>query len=98
MRFSSARNRAWSNASTARKAADESIIPDTAKESRSGRGPRHTSGTATNGRLIPMDVKAGRRRAVRQMDRHQFKTDSIGSLAMKECEIFGVVDESAATA
>jgi chaperonin GroES len=74
------------------------IIPDTAKEKpQQGEvvavGP---GGRDENGKLIPIDVKAGDRVLFGKWSGTEVKIDGVEYLIMKESDIMGVLDESAA--
>jgi len=74
------------------------IIPDTAKEKpQQGKiiavGP---GGRDENGKLIPMDVKAGDHVLFGKWSGTEVKIDGHDYLIMKESDIMGVLDESAA--
>src|SRR5580704_17089227 len=74
------------------------IIPDTAKEKPSqgevtavGPGGRDESGI-----LIPIDIKVGERVLFGQWSGTEVKLDGQDLLIMKESDIMGIIDESAA--
>ena len=74
------------------------IIPDTAKEKPSqgevvSVGP---GGRDENGKLIPMDVKAGDRVLFGKWSGTEVKIDGIEYLIMKESDIMGVLDAEVA--
>jgi chaperonin GroES len=74
------------------------IIPDTAKEKpQQGQivavGP---GGRDENGKLIPIDVKPGDRVLFGKWSGTEVKIDGKEYLIMKESDIMGVLDESAA--
>ena len=74
------------------------IIPDTAKEKpQQGKiiavGP---GGRDENGKLIPMDVKAGDHVLFGKWSGTEVKIDGHDYLIMKESDIMGVLDASAA--
>src|SRR5690348_13973280 len=74
------------------------IIPDTAKEKpQQGKviavGP---GGRDENGKLIPIDVKAGDRVLFGKWSGTEVKIDGTEYLIMKESDIMGVLEESAA--
>jgi chaperonin GroES len=74
------------------------IIPDTAKEKpQTGEvvavGP---GGRDENGKLIPIDVKAGDKVLFGKWSGTEVKLDGVEYLIMKESDIMGVLDESAA--
>ena len=74
------------------------IIPDTAKEKpQQGKiiavGP---GGRDENGKLIPMDVKAGDHVLFGKWSGTEVKIDGHDDLIMKESDIMGVLDASAA--
>jgi len=78
------------------KSAGGIIIPDTAKEKPSegeiiAVGP---GGRDENGKLIPIDLKTGRPRAVRKWSGTEVKIDGVDYLIMKESDIMGVLDQS----
>ena len=74
------------------------IIPDTAKEK-----PQQGEVTAVgpggrdeSGKLIPIDVKAGDRVLFGKWSGTEVKLDGVELLIMKESDIMGVLDETAA--
>jgi chaperonin GroES len=74
------------------------IIPDTAKEKPSqgeviAVGP---GGRDEAGKLIPIDVKAGDRVLFGKWSGTEVKIDGQELLIMKESDIMGIIDESAA--
>jgi chaperonin GroES len=74
------------------------IIPDTAKEKpQTGEvvavGP---GGRDENGKLIPIDVKAGEKILFGKWSGTEVKIDGVEYLIMKESDIMGVLDESVA--
>jgi chaperonin GroES len=74
------------------------IIPDTAKEKPSqgeivSVGP---GGRDENGKLIPMDVKAGDRVLFGKWSGTEVKIDGVEYLIMKESDIMGVLDAEVA--
>ena len=74
------------------------IIPDTAKEKPSqgeviAVGP---GGRDETGKLIPIDVKAGDRVLFGKWSGTEVKLDGVEYLIMKESDIMGVVEETAA--
>jgi chaperonin GroES len=74
------------------------IIPDTAKEKpQQGEvvavGP---GGRDENGRLTPIDVKAGDRVLFGKWSGTEVKIDDVDYLIMKESDVMGVLDEPAA--
>jgi chaperonin GroES len=74
------------------------IIPDTAKEKPSqgevvAVGP---GGRDETGKLIPLDVKAGDRVLFGKWSGTEVKLDGVEYLIMKESDIMGVVEETAA--
>jgi chaperonin GroES len=74
------------------------IIPDTAKEKpQQGKiiavGP---GGRDENGKLIPIDVKVGDRVLFGKWSGTEVKLDGTEYLIMKESDIMGVLEESAA--
>ena len=74
------------------------IIPDTAKEKPSqgeviAVGP---GGRDETGKLIPMDVKVGDRVLFGKWSGTEVKLDGVELLIMKESDIMGVLDETAA--
>jgi len=74
------------------------IIPDTAKEKpQQGKviavGP---GGRDENGKLIPIDVKVGDRVLFGKWSGTEVKIDGVELLIMKESDIMGVLEESAA--
>jgi chaperonin GroES len=74
------------------------IIPDTAKEKpQTGEvvavGP---GGRDENGKLIPIDVKAGEKILFGKWSGTEVKIDNVEYLIMKESDIMGVLDESVA--
>ena len=74
------------------------IIPDTAKEKpQQGEvvavGP---GGRDENGKLIPIDVKAGDRVLFGKWSGTEVKIDGVEYLIMKESDIMGVLDQPAA--
>ena len=74
------------------------IIPDTAKEKpQQGKiiavGP---GGRDENGKLIPMDVKAGDQVLFGKWSGTEVKIDGQDLLIMKESDIMGVIDEPVA--
>jgi chaperonin GroES len=80
------------------KSAGGIIIPDTAKEKpQQGEvvavGP---GGRDETGKLIPLDVKAGDRVLFGKWSGTEVKIDGVEYLIMKESDIMGVLDESAA--
>ena len=80
------------------KSAGGIIIPDTAQEKPSqGKvvavGP---GGRDENGKLIPIDVKAGEKILFGKWSGTEVKIDNVEYLIMKESDIMGVLDESAA--
>jgi chaperonin GroES len=73
------------------------IIPDSAQEKpQQGKivavGP---GGRDENGKLIPMDVKAGDRVLFGKWSGTEVKIDGLEYLIMKESDIMGVLDEGA---
>jgi chaperonin GroES len=80
------------------KSAGGIIIPDTAREKPSqGKivavGP---GGRDENGKLIPIDLKAGDRVLFGKWSGTEVKIDSVDYLIMKESDIMGVIEEPAA--
>jgi chaperonin GroES len=80
------------------KSAGGIIIPDTAKEKPSqgeiiAVGP---GGRDEAGKLIPIDVRAGDRVLFGKWSGTEVKIDGVEYLIMKESDIMGVLDESAA--
>ena len=80
------------------KSAGGIIIPDTAKEKpQQGEvvavGP---GGRDETGKLIPIDVKAGDRVLFGKWSGTEVKLDGVDYLIMKESDIMGVLDHSAA--
>jgi chaperonin GroES len=80
------------------KSAGGIIIPDNAKEKPSqgeviSVGP---GGRDEAGKLIPIDVKAGDRVLFGKWSGTEVKIDGVEYLIMKESDIMGVLDESAA--
>ena len=74
------------------------IIPDTAQEKpQEGEviavGP---GGRDENGKLIPIDLKAGNRVLFGKWSGTEVKMDGQELLIMKESDIMGIIDESAA--
>ena len=74
------------------------IIPDTAKEKPSqgevvGVGP---GGRDETGKLIPLDVKEGDRVLFGKWSGTEVKIDGVEYLIMKESDIMGVLDATAA--
>ena len=74
------------------------IIPDTAKEKPSqgeitSVGP---GGRDENGKLIPIDVRAGDKVLFGKWSGTEVKIDGVEYLIMKESDIMGVLDESVA--
>jgi chaperonin GroES len=74
------------------------IIPDTAKEKpQTGEvvavGP---GGRDENGKLIPIDVKAGDKVLFGKWSGTEVKLDGVEYLIMKESDIMGVLDDSIA--
>jgi len=74
------------------------IIPDTAKEKPSegeiiAVGP---GGRDESGKLIPMDVKAGDRVLFGKWSGTEIKLDGVEYLIMKESDIMGILEGSAA--
>ncbi len=74
------------------------IIPDTAKEQPSqgeviAVGP---GGRDETGKLIPLDVKAGDRVLFGKWSGTDVKLDGVEYLIMKESDIMGVIEETAA--
>jgi chaperonin GroES len=74
------------------------IIPDTAKEKPQQRevtavGP---GGRDETGKLIPIDVKVGDRVLFGKWSGTEVKIDGVEYLILKESDIMGVLDESAA--
>jgi chaperonin GroES len=75
------------------------IIPDTAKEKPSqgsivAVGP---GGRDEAGKLIPIDLKVGDRVLFGKWSGTEVKIDGVDLLIMKESDIMGVLDETAAT-
>jgi chaperonin GroES len=80
------------------KSAGGIIIPDTAKEKPSqgevvGVGP---GGRDETGKLIPVDVKEGDRVLFGKWSGTEVKIDGVEYLIMKESDIMGVLDATAA--
>ncbi len=80
------------------KSAGGIIIPDTAKEKPSqgeiiAVGP---GGRDETGKLTPLDVKAGDRVLFGKWSGTEVKIDGVEYLIMKESDIMGVLDETAA--
>ena len=80
------------------KSAGGIIIPDTAKEKPSqgevvGVGP---GGRDETGKLIPLDVKEGDRVLFGKWSGTEVKIDGVEYLIMKESDIMGVLDATAA--
>jgi len=80
------------------KSAGGIIIPDTAKEKPSegeiiAVGP---GGRDENGKLIPIDLKTGDRVLFGKWSGTEVKLDGVDYLIMKESDIMGVLDQSAA--
>src|SRR5438445_12099209 len=80
------------------KSAGGIIIPDTAKEKPSqgevtAVGP---GGRDETGKLIPIDVKVGERVLFGKWSGTEVKIDGIELLIMKESDIMGVLEETAA--
>src|ERR1700704_3945000 len=80
------------------KSAGGIIIPDTAKEKPSqgeiiAVGP---GGRDESGKLIPLDVKAGDRVLFGKWSGTEVKIDGIEFLIMKESDIMGILEETAA--
>ena len=80
------------------KSAGGIIIPDTAKEKPSqgevvGVGP---GGRDETGKLIPIDVKEGDRVLFGKWSGTEVKIDGVEYLIMKESDIMGILDETAA--
>jgi chaperonin GroES len=80
------------------KSAGGIIIPDTAKEKPSqgeviAVGP---GGRDESGKLIPIDIKIGDRVLFGKWSGNEVKLDGEELLIMKESDIMGVLDESAA--
>ena len=78
------------------KSAGGIIIPDTAKEKPSegeiiAVGP---GGRDENGKLIPIDLKAGDRVLFGKWSGTEVKIDGVDYLIMKESDIMGVLDQS----
>ena len=76
------------------------IIPDTAKEKpMEGEiiavGP---GGRDENGKLVPLDVKAGDRILFGKWSGTEIKLDGVEYLIMKESDIMGILEGSAAAA
>ena len=74
------------------------IIPDTAKEKpQEGKviavGP---GGRDESGKLIPIDVKAGDRVLFGKWSGTEVKIDGVEYLVMKESDIMGVIEQTAA--
>jgi chaperonin GroES len=72
------------------------IIPDTAKEKpQQGRSlPSVPGGRDENGKLIPIDVKAGDRVLFGKWSGTEVKIDGVEYLIMKESDIMGVLIEA----
>ena len=80
------------------KSAGGIIIPDTAKEKPSqgevvGVGP---GGRDETGKLIPLDVKEGDRVLFGKWSGTEVKIDGVEYLIMKESDIMGILEETAA--
>jgi chaperonin GroES len=80
------------------KSAGGIIIPDTAKEKPSqgeviNVGP---GGRDESGKLIPLDVKAGDRVLFGKWSGTEVKIDGVEYLIMKESDIMGILEETAA--
>ncbi len=80
------------------KSAGGIIIPDTAKEKPSqgeifAVGP---GGRDETGKLIPLDVKAGDRVLFGKWSGTEVKIDGVEYLIMKESDIMGILEETAA--
>jgi chaperonin GroES len=80
------------------KSAGGIIIPDTAKEKPSqgeviAVGP---GGRDETGKLTPLDVKAGDRVLFGKWSGTEVKIDGVEYLIMKESDIMGILDETAA--
>ena len=80
------------------KSAGGIIIPDTAKEKPSqgeviGVGP---GGRDESGKLVPIDVKVGDRVLFGKWSGTEVKIDGEDLLIMKEADVMGVLDETAA--
>src|SRR5881398_3908860 len=74
------------------------IIPDTAKEKPSegeiiAVGP---GGRDENGKLIPIDIKAGDRVLFGKWSGTEVKIDGVDYLIMKESDIMGVIEQTVA--
>jgi chaperonin GroES len=80
------------------KSAGGIIIPDTAKEKPSqgeviAVGP---GGRDESGKLVPLDVQAGNRVLFGKWSGTEVKIDGVEYLIMKESDIMGVLEETAA--
>ena len=74
------------------------IIPDTAKE-KPQEGEVVAAGTGTkteDGKILPLDVKAGDRILFGKWSGTEVKLDGVDYLIMKESDIMGVVEQTVA--
>jgi len=77
------------------KSAGGIIIPDTAKEKPS-QGEVIAGGRDEAGKLIPIDIKVGDRVLFGKWSGTEVKMDGQELLIMKESDIMGIIEESAA--